>query len=289
MADTHKKTLTIAGRTDGFGAQYLAFMSGIAFCEYKGWEYVHTPIKTLLFGEIPAEMNEFIGIPASTKTHADTSCRLAEAVHYAKRPDTYYTDAVRAQIREFYYRTPKPAACQYDIALHIRRGDVQRFSQYRFRYVSNKRYRQILTHLKAKFPNYSIGIYSQGKIDDFAELTRGGGGNVHFCLNEDLKKTFHAMVTAKVLVTARSDLSYAAALLSKGEIYYTPYWHRPLKSWKRFEGNDIFGRLLFNFRLQLHELELWWFRFRFNQGYKRKRLFLKIHRSLKRHLSARFK
>lgn len=41
------KTYTISGKNDGFGAQYLAIMSGIAFCKYKNYKYVHTNIKYL--------------------------------------------------------------------------------------------------------------------------------------------------------------------------------------------------------------------------------------------------
>ena len=36
---------TITGKTDGFGAQYHAIMSGIAICTYKKYTYLHTPIK----------------------------------------------------------------------------------------------------------------------------------------------------------------------------------------------------------------------------------------------------
>lgn len=262
MAVPHKKTLTITGRGGGFGDVYLSLLSGIAFCEYKGYEYVHQPIKNLGHGLDAAEMNQFIGIPAGDYARADLSRRFIDEVHDAKRPDMYYTSAVLGKIRDFYYSTAKPAPCQYDIAIHIRRGDVQANDVYKFRRISNSKYRQILTKLKAEFPNYSIGIYSQGKIDDFAELQ---GENIHFCLNEDVQKTFHALVTAKVLVTAKSDFSYCAALLSTNTIYYLPYWRKSLLRWQRFEGDDIIGRLLFYARLKLRRWDLWWFRLRFQR------------------------
>ena len=37
---------TISGKKDGFGAQYLAIMSGIAYCKYKN--YVSLPLKWLI-------------------------------------------------------------------------------------------------------------------------------------------------------------------------------------------------------------------------------------------------
>ena len=39
------------------------------------------------------------------------------------------------------------------------------------------------------------------------------------------------MVVAEVLVTAKSSLSYSAALLNKNTIYYINFWHKPLNSW----------------------------------------------------------
>ena len=56
------------------------------------------------------------------------------------------------------------------------------------------------------------------------------------CLDDDLRKTFHAMVCADALLVARSSLSYAAALLSRGEVYadcIQHWWHAPLPAWKR--------------------------------------------------------
>ena len=34
---------TIVGKTDGFGAQYQAILSGIAYCKFKNYIYIHTP------------------------------------------------------------------------------------------------------------------------------------------------------------------------------------------------------------------------------------------------------
>ena len=60
------KTYTISGKNDGFGAQYLAIMSGIAFCKYKNYKYVHTNIKYLEHSLNVDLINKFIGIPQDT-------------------------------------------------------------------------------------------------------------------------------------------------------------------------------------------------------------------------------
>ena len=58
------KTYTIKNRNDGFGAQYQAFMSGIAYCKYKNYKYIHNPIKFLANNENIKSLNNFIGIPS---------------------------------------------------------------------------------------------------------------------------------------------------------------------------------------------------------------------------------
>ena len=50
-------------------------------------------------------------------------------------------------------------------------------------------------------------------------------------LNDDVDNSFIGMVAADILVTSPSSLSYVAALISDGEIWYKPFWHPPLKHW----------------------------------------------------------
>ena len=68
---------TIAGKTDGFGAQYNAILSGLAFCEHDpDHNYIHTPFYSVSHGwgweknepesswkKRTDGLNEFIGIP----------------------------------------------------------------------------------------------------------------------------------------------------------------------------------------------------------------------------------
>ena len=39
------------------------------------------------------------------------------------------------------------------------------------------------------------------------------------------------LVSAEILVTSASSLSYTSALLSYGEIYYKQFWHPHSKEW----------------------------------------------------------
>jgi len=117
---------TICGKSDGFGAQYQAIMSGIAYCAAEG-------LTSLVIDDV-------------------------------------------------------------DIAIHIRRGDVSSGN----RYTTNEAYKQIITKLQQSYPGHPIKIFSEGHSDDFQELS------AKLCLNMDIQTTFHSLVTAKVLVTAKS-------------------------------------------------------------------------------------
>ena len=71
-------------------------------------------------------------------------------------------------------------------------------------------------------------IYSQGEIIQFQDLANS---DVKFYLNYDICESFIGMVSSEILVTSPSSLSYVAALISDGEIYYKRFWHNPRKNW----------------------------------------------------------
>lgn len=222
---------TIKGKNDGFGAQYQAIMSGIALCKYKNYNYIHTPMKEIEHGADPIELNKFIGIPKHNNLKnqkIDKHEQYSREVHCSSNPDKYYTPEVLKIISDYYYSTPKPTIKNKNyIAIHIRRGDVSE-SSYQERFVDNNYYLKLAKRMKKQYPNKEIKIFSQGKEEDFAELSK-------FCtleLNTDLQYTFHSMVEASVLITAKSSLSYAAALINKNKIYYIPFHHKPLKKWE---------------------------------------------------------
>jgi len=220
------KTLTITGKCDGFGAQYQAIMSGIAYCNYMNYEYIHTPFVKIAHDGNIEELNQFIGIPSSKERNIDIVMKCCGDVHFSKTPDIYYNSHVLNKLRQYYDSTVKPNIVGPTIALHIRRGDVKENNEKR--YTRNNKYKEIISLLLEKYPNDIITIFSEGTIDEFRDLQQD---RIVFQLNDSIEETFHSLVTAKVLVTAKSSFSYCAALLNKNEVYYMPFWHNPLKHW----------------------------------------------------------
>jgi len=221
------KTLTIKGKSDGFGAQYQAIMSGIAYCNYMNYKYIHSPFQKIAHDGNPEKLNKFIGIPLSVETNADITVKCCGDVHSSATPDIYYNSHVLSILQQYYHSTSKPNIEIPTVAVHIRRGDVNENNEKR--YTSNDKYKEILSFLLAKYPNDNIHVYSEGKIEDFHDLQEN---RIIFHLNMTIEESFHYLVSTKVLVTAKSSFSYCAALLNKNEIYYVPFWHKPLKHWK---------------------------------------------------------
>lgn len=223
---------TITGKKDGFGAQYQAIMSGIAYCMYKNYNYIHTPIEFLGHNEDVKKLNKFMGIPPNRNKNININIkkRYEQNVHYSQNPDQYYTPKVINKIRKYYYSTEKPELEDIDIAIHIRRGDVNKKMSERF--TTNEKYKEIIEKMKNKYPNYSITIFSEGDEKDFKELL---DSNVKLRLNTDIEETFHSLVEAKILVMAKSSFSYCAGILNKNTVYYINFWHKPLKKWNIIE------------------------------------------------------
>ena len=225
MCNEPNQIITTTHRADGFGAQYMAFISAFAKARHDDYIYRHTPIKVLgHFGrqhqKVCDRANNFIGMKSDKEDDPKRMHNLAD--HFFNPPlfrggAEYYTEEVLSEIREMYYSTPKPKPCKYDVAIHIRRGDVKNNEAQARRWISNKDYVKCIRVIKKKYPDYSICIYSEGKEHKFKTLEMDG---VHFNLGGPMLRTFHDLVTAKVLVMGASSFSYAAGLLSDNTVHY---------------------------------------------------------------------
>jgi len=235
--------LTIAGKCDGFGAQYQSILSGISFCKYMNYIYVHTPCAIMDHNIDVNAANEFIGIKRDSALD-DISCNivtpLIEEVHFSETPSIYYTDDVLEYVRKCYYSSKKPSGCDVDIAIHIRRGDVRHDNTDTMnRYINNDVYNIIINKLQEKYPVYKITIFSEGKYEDFKKLSLD---ETCFRLNTDIFETFHSLVSSKVLIMGFSSFSYSAGIISSNIVYhYDAFWHNKLNHWLKI--SDLIGNV----------------------------------------------
>ena len=236
---TEMKSIKIDGKTDGFGAQYLAKMSGFAYAQSSSdMCYQHQPFHEMehLTTETVDDMNRFAGMTSDRqcKSTSPEVSLFREEVHWSEQPSKYYTPEVRSDLRRMYETSSehKPRDHGCDIAFHVRRGDVDVSDTYR--YTPNEEIRKHLDHLSSRFPSETICLLSEGKPEDFDV----GYAEVTFKLNQDLRHTFDLMVSAPRLVVSNSTFPYSAAVLNTGHImhYIKPrLGHRPLDHWENID------------------------------------------------------
>ena len=246
--------MTIVGKTDGFGSQLQACFSLLAYCKYKGYEYIHTPMYRMHHNdenqdEFPKYMNSFINFEHKFRSYNDLSNYEKSLVHGVKEgpfvhgslhPEFFYNDDVIKTIRELYYSKEKPEITLFEknkrhVSIHIRRGDVN-LKKYPSRYTRNIEYIRILVNLELDEENDVIHIFSQGDESEFSDITdHFKDYKVVLHINENIQLTFHSMVKSDILVVAKSSFSYCAALLNENLIISSliqRWWHKPLKQWK---------------------------------------------------------
>ncbi len=269
--------ITIAGKVDGFGCQLNAKLSGVALCENDSrYRYVHTPFVTLGHGWSARveDVNRWMNFPYSGRRINKTLKRVAK-VH--SDPALWYNNKALTTLRTWYWRGPsEKTVADVDIAVHIRRGDVHprsRINPYSNskkvclttskRYSSNEWYSRVIPEIAANYPDdYLINIYSEGSMADFASIAYNWSDDLLHRLrfkidpldakdkvlrkplsvfgDNNMLKIWHEMVSAKVLVQAKSGLSYTAGIYNENDVWFSPGslstgQTKPLKHWKIFK------------------------------------------------------
>jgi hypothetical protein len=266
-----KGFITCSGKTDGAGAQAIAIMSTILFAHDLGLTYVHTP-----FGQIAHNTDndsdweykweKFLNLGKGEVFIDDVAKSGVEVIDLSElsklslyKPDTLYTVSQCHKYANFFpdrYSTLtdtfkakylasdkisynlNTSSEEINVAVHIRRGDINSSGLNSIRYTDNefisKIIYQIIENLSQLGLNACVNIYSQGKKENFGKLQNL---NVNFHLDQCVFTTFNSLVKADILVMSKSTLSYTAALLSEGIKIYDPFYHKPLKNWLSVNKN----------------------------------------------------
>jgi hypothetical protein len=234
------RNLTIKGKTDGFGCQLNAKLSGIAFCFHNHrYRYVHTPFKAASHGWGSAKntkrINDFLGIPFKSVRRANVSHRYMTKVF--KNPDNFYTHGVLDHLRDMFWSNKEYEVLE-QITVHIRRGDIQSHRRDGGRYKrhqDNGWYTRIIPKIASYYPDsYPIVIHSEGNMEEFQSIKDGCPDSISermiFKLgiesNEDaagckhdMLSAFYEMIASKVLVQSKSGLSYCAGIFNAYNVH----------------------------------------------------------------------
>lgn len=240
------ETVTNPVRSDGFGAQFQTIIYSAIYAEMNSKKFVYTPFKSMEHNydndkEFLRKKEWLINFKNHFESNSDAALqskiKVKEYIQFfeqnlSKCANSKSLKKIKEIFRENKRREDYFSDAHFHIALHIRRVNAHDMRD-SGKAISDREYLKIINTLRADyfFKKPLFHIYSQGDLRAFKK--RFGAKDVLLHINESIEDTFTSMVFADLLVTSVSSLSYTAALLSDGEIYYIPFWHPPLPHWKR--------------------------------------------------------
>ncbi len=231
---------------DGFGAQYQKIVQTYIYCKMNNLNFAYSPIDSIehnyendvtYVNKLEKTMNlennivnvdknmvlhriEFPIVREFSEKNIDICC---ESEHMKFIKDCFWGNKEKD-----YFKNDK-----LNVAIHIRRANLHDKGLAGQRVTTpNSYYLNIMNKIREKYKDKDkqvlFHIYSQGDETKFIDLVNS---DVKMYLNYDIIESFIGMVAADILVTSPSSLSYVAALISDGEIYYKKFWHNPRKNW----------------------------------------------------------
>jgi len=245
--------LTCMGKTDGGGSQVLSIMGVAAFAEFFGAKFVHTPLSNIEHCPEDLTMEEYC---ACWETVVDlfgfNKANGEEFVHYSMNDFLvdfllFRTRGKRISLGNIHYVTDTHPEIYYSISLgdealakgenssmvldvyvHVRRGDVKPEGQYAVRFSSDEEIRKSIQFVRMVTKEKTkVYIVTENPNSDFREKFK----DCTIVTEKNPIKSLFLLVHADILVMAKSQFSYVAALLSKNKVFYDPYWQNPLPHW----------------------------------------------------------
>jgi len=125
---------------------------------------------------------------------------------------------------------------EYTIVVHMLRGNTspcKNKSRGYYSYLPNIHYQNLID--KYMKPGARVIIYTSAKSFESLGEFRNRGYEVY--TGTSLKETWKEFVTADVFIMSRSDFSMVPAMVAKGIVVYTPFWHHTLRRWMRVSGS----------------------------------------------------
>lgn len=236
-------------RSDGFGAQFQNILWLIVFAGLNGYIFVYSDIKSIEhnYDNDPEYINSLINfttIKEQFLLSSTVNTSLIVDMHFLYRTiandfDLYFTSEPFIHFKNNFRKDKKTPFLKdtLNIVIHYRKNNVQDNNSGR-QYMNNNDIIRIIEYFNNKY-DISHSVYyhicSQGDSNEYLDITEKFKDTyILYHLNENLTDTFMYMIFADILVTANSSLSYVAALLSNGIVYYKIIPadnHPPLKTW----------------------------------------------------------
>ena len=231
-------------RNDGFGAQYQTIVYSAIFSRLTNKKFCYTPFKTMehnydndtdFLNKKELFINLINNFPLSSSLDNVEELKFQSIRPYVEYSIDYsiQTDIFK-HIKHLFHLNKKSKFDKQNknVAIHLRKiNKADNEGCYNTHYEKDEYYIKAINHLRSFGDKKTFHIYSQGKIEEFESFKNE---DVVFHLDEPLEDTFYDLTTADTLVMSKGSFSYMAGLLSLGEVYYLPFWHPKLNSWKVF-------------------------------------------------------
>jgi hypothetical protein len=247
--------------TDGFGENFKLLIYSVMFAELHGCKFLYTPFKQMehnydMDPEYLAKKEHlinFIGNFEQVPNEDDTNQQKPYVLDTFELLRFYQTNIVQCaesksldRIKDLFRanKTDPFDKSYMNVAIHIRRMNKEDYKRTNNPNVClmgmdvpDDLYLTSISQVEQISGDrpVRIHIFSQGKPEDF-EIYLKNNNNVVLHLNEDLESTFTQMVYADVLLTAPSALSYSAALISRGIVFYIEFCNPKLPKWNTVVG-----------------------------------------------------
>lgn len=232
----------IEEQCDGFGAQYQKIIQCYCYCKLNNIEYAYRAFYIVehnytndsnYINNLENLINLKSKLPNIT---SNTKLNIIDYSYIRKifedNMDKYCKSNAMQLIKECFWENKSRDFFKngkINVAVHIRRPNCYD-NRIQGTNTPDNYYLNVLNNIRQKYKENELcfHIYSQGHINDFNCYINN---DVILHINEDIITTFIGLVSSEILVTSASSFSYAAALISDGEIYYLPFWHTPCSNW----------------------------------------------------------
>lgn len=151
--------------------------------------------------------------------------------------ESYFTKAWRDEIQRLLPKEKMTSSKMFEIAVHVRRGDVSP-CRYKRRYLPNKHYLELIERHLPKNRDTHVTIFSESDSFESFDDFRSRGFDVQ--LDTELAGVWKALASADVTILSRSYFSFVPAAVNPNTVVYTDFFEfEPLESWERADKDLV--------------------------------------------------
>jgi len=229
-------------RSDGFGGQFQTIIASVIYAELNNKKFIYTPFKAMEhnyhndadFLKKKEWLINFFDNFEINENNSISQTDLSVFINFFEGNLVACANSLSLKKIKKIFRANKNRNNYFNnenlsIAVHVRRPNTHD-SRIEGTDTADDIFLHTIHQLRIIYAdkNPRFHIYSQGQAENF-KIYKAQDVVLH--IDESVEDTFTGLVFADVLVTSASSLSYTAALLSEGAVYYVPFWHAPLPHW----------------------------------------------------------